>query len=149
MGELPRGGFYSYEWVERLLGMRVQNAARILPEYQHPHAGHALDRRGNMIVRGIVPGQAIVLGPPPGLWLDTTWSMAVYPAGEGRTRLVSRVRSKVVRWSPAAACMMAFVDTGQFVMERKMLLEIKNQAEALARREALAIGVAEAQAQTP
>lgn len=144
MGELPRGGFYSYEWIERLLGMRVQNASRILPEYQKPHSGDALDRRGTMIVRDIVPDRAIVLGPPPGLWLDSTWSVAVYPAGAGRTRLISRVRAKVLRWSPAAVCMMAFVDSGQFVMERKMLLEIKKRAEALARREALAIGVAEA-----
>ncbi len=146
MGELPRGGFYSYEWIERLLGMRVKNASRVLPEYQAPHSGDALDRRGNMIVRDIVPGHALVLGPPPGLWLDSTWSMAVYAEGEGRTRLVSRVRARVARWSPAALCMIALVDSGQFLMERKMLLEIKKRAEALARREALTIGVAEAKA---
>ena len=30
MGELPRGGFYSHMWVERLMGMRVENADRMI-----------------------------------------------------------------------------------------------------------------------
>ena len=145
MGELPRGGFYSYEWIERLMGMKVENAERILAEFQEVHHGDVLDRRGNMTVRAIEPGHALVLGPPPGLWLDSTWAMAVEPAGEGHTRLVSRVRAKVQRWTPVAPVMMALLDPGQFVMERKFLLEIKERAEAQARREALAIGVAAAQ----
>ena len=35
MGETPRGGFYTYEWVERAMGMNVHNAETILAEYQH------------------------------------------------------------------------------------------------------------------
>jgi hypothetical protein len=135
MGELPRGGFYSYEWIERLMGMKVDNTDRVLPEFQDPHTGDALDRAGNMTVRAIEPGHAIVFGPPPGLWLDSTWAVAVYPSGAGRTRLVSRVRAQVRRWSPAAVLMMLTIDPGQFIMERKFLLEIKKRAEALARRE--------------
>jgi hypothetical protein len=133
MGELPRGGFYSYEWIERLMGMRVENADRIMPEYQELTIGDALDRTGNMTVRAIDPGHTLVLGPPPGLWLDTAWAMAVYPTEDGGTRLVSRVRAQVVRWSPMAVFMMLLVDTGQFIMERKFLIEIKKRAEALAR----------------
>jgi hypothetical protein len=133
MGELPRGGFYSYEWVERLMGMTVENSGRIMPEYQELRPGDSLDRAGNMTVRAIDPGRTLVLGPPPGLWLDSTWAMAVYPAGEGRTRLVSRVRAQVKRWTPTALPMMVALDPGQFVMERKFLLEIKKRAEALAR----------------
>jgi hypothetical protein len=146
MGELPRGGYYSYEAVERAMGMKVENASRILPEFQQPHVGAAIDRKGTMIVRDIVPGEALVLGPPPGLWLDTAWTIAVYPESESRTRLISRVRARVLRWSPAALLMLFVIDPGQFLMERKMLLEIKKRAEALARREALAIGVAAATA---
>jgi hypothetical protein len=131
MGELPRGGFYSYEWVERLMGMKVENTDRILPEFQRTHTGDVLDRGGNMTVRAIEPGHTLVLGPPPGLWLDSTWAMAVYPAGEGRSRLVSRVRAQVKRWTPAAL-MLAIIDPGQFIMERKFLIEIKQRAEALA-----------------
>jgi hypothetical protein len=145
MGELPRGGFYSYEWLERLMGIKVENVGRIMPEYQELRAGDSLDRQGNMTVRVIDPGHTLVLGPPPGLWMDSTWAMAVYPADQGHTRLVSRVRVEIKRWTPAAPFMIAILDPGQFIMERKFLLEIKKRAEALARREALTIAVSEAQ----
>jgi len=145
MGELPRGGFYSYEWIERLMGMRVENADRIMPECQQLDIGDALDRTGNITVRAIEPGYTLVVGPPPGLWLDTTWAMAVYPTSDGHTRLVSRVRVQIRRWTPAALFMIVLLDPGQFIMERKFLLEVKKRAEALARREALTIAVSEAQ----
>jgi hypothetical protein len=144
MGELPRAGFYSYEWIERLMGMQVQNADRLEAELQQIEVGKALDRQGNMIVRAIDPGRALVVGPAPGLWLDTTWAMAVYPTGDDHTRLVSRVRAKVNRWTPTAPLWMAMLDPGQFLMERKFLLEVKERAESLARREALTIAVSEA-----
>jgi hypothetical protein len=133
MGELPRGGFYSYAWIERLMGMRIENTDRVMPEYQELSIGDALDRRGNMTVRAIDPGHTLVLGPPPGLWLDTTWAMTVYPTDDGGTRLVSRVRAQVHRWSPVAVIMMLLIDSGQCIMERKFLIEIKKRAEVLAR----------------
>jgi len=133
MGELPRGGFYSYEWIERMMGMTVENADRIMPECQNLQVGDPLDRAGNMIVRAVNPGRALVLGARPGLWIDSTWAIAVYPAGEGQTRLVSRVRAQVKRWTPTAPLMMALLDPGHLVMERKFLLEVKKRAEALAR----------------
>jgi hypothetical protein len=98
-----------------------------------------------MTVRAIDVGHAIVLGPPAGLWLDTTWTMTVYPTNDGRTRLVSRVRATIERWNFAALLWFAILEPGQFIMERKFLLEIKKRAEALARREALTIAVSEAQ----
>jgi hypothetical protein len=146
MGELPRGGFYSYEWIERLIGMKVRNARRIMAEHQDRHEGDVLDRKGNMTVRAIEPGSTLVLGPPPGLWMDSTWAIAVYPTAGDATRLVSRVRLRVRRWTPFAPLLIAIIDPGQFIMERKFLLEIKQRAESLARREALAIGIASAEA---
>src|SRR5579864_5207924 len=50
MGETPRGGFYSYVTVERLLKMKVVNSDRILPEFQSPRVGEALDRTGGLTV---------------------------------------------------------------------------------------------------
>jgi hypothetical protein len=117
-----------------------------MAEHQDRHEGDVLDRKGNMTVRAIEPGSAIVLGPPPGLWMDSTWAIAVYPTEEDATRLVSRVRLRVQRWTPFAPLLIAIIDPGQFIMERKFLLEIKERAESLARREALAIGIASAEA---
>lgn len=39
MGPKPRAGVYTYDWLERLLGVDVENSDRILPEYQHLEAG--------------------------------------------------------------------------------------------------------------
>ena len=131
IGESPRGGFYSYVWVERLMGMKVSNADSILPEYQHPRIGDVMDGKGTMTVRGVDEGHWIALGPPESsdLWLSTVWTLAVYDDGPGRTRLVSRVRARVKRWSPSSALVMAIMEPGQLIMERKMFAEIKRRVD--------------------
>lgn len=133
MGELPRGGFYSYEWVERLFGMRVENAGRILPEYQRIEQGDVLDRKGTMTVRGVEPGRWLVLGPPGAQpFGDATWCLALYPKWPSETRLISRVRARINLRNPANLLLLALLDSGQFVMERKMLLLIKERVERAA-----------------
>jgi hypothetical protein len=130
MGELPRGGFYSYEWIERLLGLWVLNARRVLPRFQELQIGQALDRRGDMVVKAVDPGRFLVLGPPAGEVFDSTWALVLRPRPDGSTRLVARLRAKLPR-SAAGVFWYAILDPGHFVMERKMLLEIKRRAEAL------------------
>ncbi len=134
MGESPRAGFYSHEWIERLAGMKVENADVILPQFQHPRPGEALDRAGAMLVKAVEDGKWLVLGPPTGkdLWLDCTWCLALFPVDAETTRLVTRVRARVNRWSPEAALWVALMDPGAYIMERKMLEGIKQRAEKLA-----------------
>jgi hypothetical protein len=133
MGELPRGGFYSYEWIERLLGMRVENAERTLSQFQHLEVGDALDRSGNLVVKAVMPDKGLVLGPPESLgWGQSTWAIGLYPLDEERTRLVSRVRARFDRWTPRTLFWLVLLDPGQFVMERKWLLSVKERAEATA-----------------
>jgi hypothetical protein len=132
MGEVPRGGFYSYEWVERLMGMHVANAESVLPWFQRLDVGQRLDRKGDMIVKAVEPDRFLVLGPPDVLPdLSATWALVLYPGKNGDTRLVSRVRARFPR-GPRGWFWFALLDPGQFVMERKMLLEVKRRAEALA-----------------
>src|SRR6266540_1404417 len=128
MGELPRGGFYSYMTIERLLKMKVVNADRILPEFQTPEVGAAIDRAGNMIVKAAEPNRVLVLGPPPMPDFDSTWAIALLPAEDGSTRLLSRCRARLPR-GVKGRLMSLILDPGQFLMERKMLLEIKKRAE--------------------
>jgi hypothetical protein len=90
MRDLPRGGFYSYAWIERLMGMKVENAARILLECQSLENGQALDRAGTMLVKACGPNRCLVLGPPGG-----TRDGALYPEDDSSTRLVSRVRARL------------------------------------------------------
>ena len=42
MGPSPRGGAYTYDWIENLLGLDMHSADRVLPEYQHPQVGDTL-----------------------------------------------------------------------------------------------------------
>jgi len=131
LGELPRAGFYSYDWIERLMGMRVASSAQILPDQQWLIPGQALDRAGTMLVRAVEPEQYLVLGPPDELAeLASTWALGLYPASNGRTRLVSRVRAWVALTARGIGLLL-LLDPGQFVMERKMLLGIKARAERL------------------
>ncbi len=128
MGELPRGGFYSYLTIERLLKMRVTNAERILPAFQTPEVGTAIDRAGTMIVKAVEPNSVLVLGPPPMPDFDSTWAIALLPAGDGSTRLLSRCRARLPRGAKGFLISL-ILDPGQFLMERKMLFEIKKRAE--------------------
>jgi hypothetical protein len=136
MGDRPRAGYYSYAWIERMQGMRIENAERILPQYQSLAVGDAIDKNGTICVQYIDPGHALVLGPPETVeGLRCTWAFALVPANGGNTRLVTRVRAKIdylqlLRASPPYTWpFLLMLDPGVFVMERKMLREIKRHAE--------------------
>lgn len=133
MGELPRGGFYSYLAVERLLKMQVENADRILSEFQSVKVGDALDRAGTMLVKAVEPNKYLVLGPPAAPELAVTWAITLSPRANGYTRLVSRCRARLPR-GPKGLFWFSILDPGQFLMERKMLLGIKERAETTAAR---------------
>src|SRR5690348_6493079 len=42
MGPAPRGGAYTYDWIENLLGLDMHSTDRVLPEFQHPQVGDSL-----------------------------------------------------------------------------------------------------------
>ena len=42
MGPSPRGGAYTYDWIENLLGLDMHSADRVLPEFQHPQVGDTI-----------------------------------------------------------------------------------------------------------
>ena len=39
MGPSPRGGAYTYDWIENLLRLNMHSVDRVLPEFQHPDVG--------------------------------------------------------------------------------------------------------------
>lgn len=127
-----RGGLYSYDWLDRLFGyLDAPSAERILPEWQLLAVGDEIPigRAGGFPVKAIEPFRTLILG---GHREDVEWSweLAVFPAGVGRTRLISRNRV----WLPRRVrswIMMLFIEPAAFLMTRKMLLGIKRRAEAL------------------
>jgi hypothetical protein len=133
MGPRPRAGVYTYDWIERRLGIDIENADRILPEFQHLEPGEffTLDpKKGSgLAVRVVEPGRALVLQWRPG---DSTWAFVIEPAGPNQSRLISRNRipgGGLRFWIG----MVLFMEAGSLVMERKMLLGIKARAERLHR----------------
>lgn len=135
MGE-GRGGFYSYDWIERLMGMRVSGVSEILPEFQQIEAGDIIPAGEEDIpVAAIEKNRHLVLGSAEERpWGSSTWAIALYPAN-GLTRLVSRVRARP-KDSRRSRLLYAFLEPGMFAMERKWLLEVKRRAETSAFAEA-------------
>jgi len=116
-----RGGFYSYKWLENLAGCEMTNADRIHPEWQHRELGETvhLHPAGGLRVSVFEPGRA--------LGLERWGTFVLEPLGESRTRLIAR--GEVPRGVGAVAYGL-LMEMPHFLMERRMLLGIKERAEA-------------------
>lgn len=116
-----RGGWYSYDWID--------NDGEPSVEHLDPglwfEVGDRIEMMPGMgpVVVDLEPGHHIVSAEPTG-----SWCLLVEPLGEGRSRLISRWRQD---WPHtfASSIWVAVVDPGAFIMERKMLLRIRELAE--------------------
>ena len=130
MGPSPRGGAYTYDWIENLLGLNMHSADRVLPEYQHPQVGNTLGYGKNrMRFERVEPQRVLAMRSEDGNWV---WSF-VLTEHNGTTRLISRNRFRLP--SLTAKIGMVPMEPGSLVMERKMLRGIKRRAERLAAEE--------------
>ena len=142
-----RGGFYSYEWLENLLGCRISNADEILPACQSLKVGDGIRLHARMPgvpVAILEPERAIVLhvrvdtdtgrtfDPElrvPERYVNCTWAFVLVEQCE-RSRLLTRWRAD---YDPSVSKRMwfgpSFMEPISFVMERKMLREIKKRVE--------------------
>ena len=50
MGPSPRGGAYTYDWIENLLGLNMHSADTVLPGYQQPQVGEGFAHRARRAV---------------------------------------------------------------------------------------------------
>ena len=124
-----RGGAYTYDWIERRLGIDIRNTDRVIPELQHLKVGDEIPMPGyTMRVEQLDPGQAMVVRSGNHAWV---WSFELRPAGE-RTRLISRNRFDTSALPLKDKLAYPVIEPGSWVMERKMLLTIKQRAERLA-----------------
>jgi len=127
MGPLPRGGAYTYDWIENLLGLDMHSADRVLPDYQHPQVGDTLGYGKNrMRFERVEPRRVLATRSEDGNWV---WSF-VLEEQDGKTRLISRNRFRLP--SLTARIGMLPMEPASLVMERKMLQGIKQRAERLA-----------------
>ncbi|WP_338758130.1 SRPBCC family protein [Nocardia vulneris] len=124
-----RGGAYTYDWIENLLGLNMHSANEVLPQFQNISVGDsfALGTSGRrMRVAVLEPEHALVFASTDGNWV---WSFGLYPT-DGGTRLVSRNRIAVPGARlPNRLFNRLVMEPGSWVMERKMLIGIKQRAE--------------------
>ncbi|KDE97618.1 hypothetical protein Y900_001380 [Mycolicibacterium aromaticivorans JS19b1 = JCM 16368] len=132
-----RGGFYSYDALERLVGTRIHNADVVHPEWQQLQVGDTVwlaqryGQRGRQLVAEIVPNSHLVLMSAAdydrvqrGEKAFGSWAFCLRPQS-GVTRLL-------VRGSGAPVGQSAF-DIVHFLMERGMLRGIRERAQRPAR----------------
>jgi hypothetical protein len=133
MGQ-DKAGLYSYELIENgLLGCDIHNSHQIVSEWQALQVGDPVrlypkDRQGPppYLIAAIEPERALVMGHKDngGTWFDS-WQFVLNPVDTRRTRLIHRVRGGSMGvWD--------VLQPAYFVMERAMLLGIKERAERLA-----------------
>jgi hypothetical protein len=137
MGQ-DRGGLYSYETLENLVGLHHHNADRIHPEWQQLAAGDVvrvapkgwMDREHGveLSVAQVIEEQAIVLrGAPPQLPWEGVWSFHIVSRGQDRSRLLMRTRIGLRHPGQVLAVELAGPVTA--LVTRGMLLGIKQRAE--------------------
>ena len=92
MGPAPRGGAYTYDWIENLLGLDMHSADHVLPEFQHPKLGDSIGFGSNrMRLELLDPRRVLAWRSEDGNWV---WTF-VLRERDGRTRLISRNRFRL------------------------------------------------------
>lgn len=133
-----RGGFYSFELLENIVGCRITNADTILPDHQEIVVGDEIYLHPTAPPLRVVlvePGRSLVLR---GLPVDGTdgandslWAFHVLTDGPGRCRIVERGRSTHgTSFADRLSFSPLVVEPIGFVMGREMLLGIKERAES-------------------
>lgn len=128
IGPRPRGGAYTYDWIENLLGLDFQSVDHVIPEFQHPAVGDTVPFGSNRMRFELVdPGRTLVLGSA-----DVDWIWSFNLIEDSGTRLISRNRFRLP--GIPARLGMLLLEPASLVMERRMLLGIKQRAERLHRQ---------------
>ncbi len=127
-----RAGFYSYDLLDNL---GRPSATRILQEYGTPAVGDLAapmasppDTRNSFTVAEVVPPKVLVWVKP-----DSTWAWSLSADSDGGTRLVTRLKASY-QWTPFMPFTVLLMEVGDFPMMRRMLLGVRERAEATPER---------------
>lgn len=140
-----RGGFYTYDVLENMAGLSIQNAREIRQEWQTPHVGDSINISAvtPLKVEVVEPNRALVLhiamspftaqvvnrdDPATRAFMDWTWAFVLQEISPQTTRLIVRVRADD---EPDALALLVptLLEPIHFVMERGMLHGIQQRSE--------------------
>ena len=133
-----RGGLYSYDGLENLIGCDIHSADRVLPEHQNLQVGDQIlfgpeaKKFPGQVVLDIQPEKAIIMcGLDPvtrQAEKSATWVLFLDEQADGSTRLLLRGRNGYIP-TTANHIVWHIVEPLTFVMERRMLRGIKARVE--------------------
>ena len=142
-----RGGFYSYELLENMIGCKICNAEEIVPEYQNLKVRDIVPMHPSMgspyVVAAMEPERYLILlqkadtataknqeicDDLPEKYVNMSWLFYLDERDDGTTRLISRSRND---WNNSLGNTIFYGIFGVPTMEmdRKMLKGIKERAE--------------------
>lgn len=134
---VDRAGFYTHIWVENaLLHLGVQNATRIVPEWQDIAPGdrirYARPKPGGPemgpIITEIWPNRALIMGHGDDRSCNGTWQFVLEPEGTSGCRLLLRTRG--ARRQPLSLALFNLVfEPGYTYMSIGMMKGIARRAE--------------------
>lgn len=121
-----RAGWYSYDLLDNF---GHPSARRILPEYQALAAGDVIpmspDGAQGLAVHSLNPPHWMIWGTPG----DTSWLWQLHAGPNGTTRLITRIRSRI-QPTPMSVAFAVLIEVADFWMIRKMMLNLRQRAEA-------------------
>lgn len=135
-----RAGFYTYTWIENLLGADIHNLDQVDPALQDVKPGDRVWLTPERYLGGRVPGQywrvhavdpghaLVLVQEPPSNPTRGAWTLAILTNEEGGSRLLSRTNGEPAR-GIVPRLLGGFWATGNALMVRGMLLGIKRRAE--------------------
>ncbi len=137
-----RGGFYSFDLLENIVGCEMPTVDSLRPDKQAWKPGDRLwmyppDKAGGVgyaTLRTYIPGRALgfgthVMGTSPDDPEDGSWSFALEPTGDSTTRLLIRGRGAPGRSLLGTAFDRSMFEPIHFMMERRMMIGVKQLAE--------------------
>ncbi|MBA4368382.1 MAG: hypothetical protein C0403_12190, partial [Desulfobacterium sp.] len=143
-----RGGFYSYDRIERLFGFGIHNVYQIDPKLQNIKVGDHIRLHKNGMgatVLALEENKKIVIGidsrdlhedrkyfvpVAKGMFITGFWSFTLLQQPDGSTRLIERWKIEWSAGNPFLNILLVFgFELPSFIMEQRMLREIKMLAE--------------------
>jgi hypothetical protein len=141
-----RSGFYSYTWLENLFRCAMPKVERIVPEWQQRAVGDIVWLAQRERYRGearqkvvrLDRGRVLSLASPAD-WgrlvrhetsAGGTWTFILVPVTAHTTRLIVRSRGPEAPTMIGRLFWLMVFEPAHFIMERKMMLRIKQLAEA-------------------
>jgi len=143
-----RGGYYSYDWLERLFGFGIHNVYHIDPGLQDIQVGDHIRLHQNgmgatlfsmvenekMVIafdsRDLHKDRKYFIPVAKGMFIVGYWSFTLIRQPDGSTRLIERWRIEWSAVNPILNMLLVFgFELPSFIMEQRMLRVIKMLAE--------------------